>query len=119
MPIHRPSANVLRGSFVLALVIIFILAMIPMAVVPEVVSFRDKLHHTAAFAVLMLLGRGGWPARTAALVAGLIGYGVLIEVCQHTLTTNRVGEFRDVVADGLGVAIGWLLGRSSALRWQC
>ena len=70
----------------------------------------------SAFAVLMLLGRGGWPARTAALVAGLIGYGVLIEVCQHTLTTNRVGEFRDVVADGLGVAIGWLLGRSAALQ---
>lgn len=119
MPIRRPSASVLRGCFVLALIIIFILAMIPMAVVPEVVSFQDKLHHTAAFAVLMLLGRGGWPARTTALVVGLIGYGVLIEVCQHLLTANRVGEFRDVVADSLGVAIGWLLGRSSALRWQC
>ncbi|HQX07072.1 MAG TPA: hypothetical protein PKZ19_09785 [Zoogloea sp.] len=116
MPTRLLSAPVLRGCFVLALVLIFILAMIPMAVVPELVSFQDKLHHSAAFAVLMLLGRGGWPARTAALVAGLIGYGVLIEVCQHTLTTNRVGEFRDVVADGLGVAIGWLLGRSAALQ---
>ena len=116
MPTRLLSAPVRRGCFVLALVLIFIVAMIPMAVVPELVSFQDKLHHSAAFAVLMLLGRGGWPARTAALVAGLIGYGVLIEVCQHTLTTNRVGEFRDVVADGLGVAIGWLLCRSAALQ---
>lgn len=116
MPTHLLSAPVLRGSFVLALAVIFILAMIPLAVVPEIVSNQDKLHHSAAFAVLMLLGRGGWPARTAALAIGLIGYGVLIEVCQHTLTTNRVGEFRDVVADSLGVAIGWLLGRSAALQ---
>jgi hypothetical protein len=61
MPIRRPSASVLRGCFVLALVIIFILAMIPMAVVPEVVSFQDKLHHTAAFAVLMLLAEAAGP----------------------------------------------------------
>ena len=96
----------MRGSFVLAVAAIFVLAMIPVAVVPEVVSFQDKLHHTAAFAVLMLLGRGGWPARTATLIVGLIGYGVLIEVCQHRFTTNRVGDPWDWLADSVGVFIG-------------
>ncbi|WP_347249198.1 VanZ family protein [Zoogloea sp.] len=113
MPLPAPFSLpvLMRGSFVLAVAAIFVLAMIPVAVVPEVVSFQDKLHHTAAFAVLMLLGRGGWPARTATLIVGLIGYGVLIEVCQHFFTLNRVGEFQDVLADSLGVACGWLLSR--------
>lgn len=111
----RPSQPIIRALFVLALVVIFIMAMIPMAVVPQVVDFQDKLHHSAAFAVLMLLGWAGWPARINAVAAGLLGYGILIEICQHTLTTNRFGEPMDVVADVLGIviarAIVWRLGR--------
>jgi hypothetical protein len=38
---------------------------------------------------------------------------VLIEVCQATLTANRVGEPMDVIADALGIVVarvivGWL-----------
>lgn len=105
------SAPLLRTAFGLALAVIFVLAMIPVAVVPEVVSNQDKLHHSAAFATLMLLGRGGWPTRLGLVALGLLGYGVLIELCQHTFTTNRVGELRDVIADGLGIALGWLVAR--------
>ena len=53
MPFRLPPP-VIRTLFILALVVIFILAMIPMAVVPQVVDFQDKLHHSAAFAVLTL-----------------------------------------------------------------
>ena len=108
-----PSRPLLRSAFVLALIVIFVLAMIPMAVVPEVVSFQDKLHHTAAFAVLMLLGQAGWPARPGRLATGLLLYGILIELCQHFLTTNRVGEVQDVLADMLGVLAAWLLAMRS------
>ncbi len=112
----RPSCQFLQGLFSVALVVIFVLALIPVAVVPVVVSFQDKLHHSAAFAVLMLLGVAGWPGRHARLAAGLLVYGVAIEVCQHTLTAHRVGEVQDVVADGLGIALGWLLARRTGGR---
>jgi len=112
MPL-RLSPRLVRPLFILALVVIFVLAMIPMAVVPEVVSFQDKLHHSAAFAVLALLGWAGWPRQIGAVAGGLLGYGVLIEVCQATLTANRVGEPMDVIADALGIVVarvivGWL-----------
>ncbi len=107
----RISRQLLQCVFSVALVVVFVLAMIPVAVVPVVVSFQDKLHHSAAFAVLMLLGVAGWPGRHARLATGLLVYGVAIEVCQHTFTAHRVGEVQDVVADGLGIAIGWLLAR--------
>ncbi|MBL8454183.1 MAG: VanZ family protein [Zoogloea sp.] len=107
----RLPAALLRAAFGLALVVIFVLAMIPVAVVPELMSNQDKLHHSAAFATLMLLGRGGWPARLGLVALGLLGYGILIELCQHAFTTNRVGELRDVIADSLGIALGWLLAR--------
>ncbi len=109
MPFRLPPP-VIRTLFILALIAIFILAMIPMAVVPQVVDFQDKLHHSAAFAVLMLLGWAGWPARINAVAGGLLGYGILIEICQHTLTTNRFGEPMDVVADVLGIVIArWII----------
>ena len=109
MPFRLPPP-VIRSLFALALIAIFILAMIPMAVVPEVVDFQDKLHHSAAFAVLTLLGWAGWPARINAVAGGLLGYGILIEICQHTLTTNRFGEPMDVVADVLGIVIArWII----------
>lgn len=112
----RISRQLLQCVFSVALVVVFVLAMIPVAVVPVVVSFQDKLHHSAAFAVLMLLGVAGWPGRHARLATGLLVYGVAIEVCQHTFTAHRVGEVQDVVADGLGIAIGWLLARRMGRR---
>lgn len=99
-----------RGGFVAALVVVFILAMIPLSAVPMVVSFQDKIEHALAFAALMLIGWTGWPTRSGRIAAGLLAYGVLIELCQHTLTTNRVGDPWDVVADAVGIVIGgWVL----------
>lgn len=112
----RLSSFFLRSAFIVALVLIFVLAMIPQPVVPMVVDFQDKVEHCAAFAVLMLMGRAGWPTRAIRLGIGLIGYGVLIEVAQHTLTTNRIGDPLDVLADSVGVAIGLLLVRQVAIR---
>lgn len=105
----RPSPALIRTTFAITLVVIFILAMIPMVVVPEVVAWQDKVHHTAAFAVLMLLGTAGWPGRNMRVAGGLLAYGILIEVCQYAFTINRVAEAADVVADSLGILLGWLV----------
>lgn len=105
----RPSLTLIRSIFAITLVVIFVLAMIPMAVVPEVVAWQDKLHHTAAFAVLMLLGIASWPGRNKSVAIGLLAYGVMIELCQYAFTVNRVAETADVVADSFGILAGWFV----------
>ncbi len=110
------SSPLVRGGFVTALIGVFILAMIPLSAVPTVVSYQDKVEHAVAFAGLMLIGWAGWPQCTKPVAAGLMAYGVLIELCQHTLTTNRVGDPWDVVADTAGIFIGAWLIRARAAR---
>ncbi len=68
----------------------------------------DKLNHAAAFAVL---GAVGWLAQPPGrwrgwrALAGLLAYGAFIEVVQ-TLIPERSGEWRDLLADGIGLALG-------------
>lgn len=101
------SSPLARSAFAITLTVVFVLAMIPLSAVPVVVSFQDKLEHAIAFAVLMFMGWTGWPARTRRVAAGLLAYGLLIEFCQHTLTLNRVGDPLDVLADTVGIFVGW------------
>jgi VanZ family protein len=68
----------------------------------------DKLNHLAAFAtlaVVAMLGRSGSYGRVG---AALLAYGALIEVLQ-SYTPTRSGEWADLLADGLGIALGMLL----------
>ncbi|MNJ74215.1 VanZ like family protein [compost metagenome] len=45
--------------------------------------------------------------RRLMITAGLLGYGVLIELLQG-LTGYRFAEWADLLADGLGIALGVL-----------
>ena len=77
--------------------------------IPEVFDWWDKLQHSLAFGVLTILGLLAY-ARTSSGVFRVIIllsiYGALIEVLQ-ALSGWRYGEFRDWLADELGVAIAW------------
>ena len=75
----------------------------------------DKANHVLAFATMALWGAAGWPAHLARVLAGLLGYGVLIEVLQ-AFTPTRSGDLRDVVADVVGLALAG--GIVQALRWR-
>ena len=94
-----------RVGLIVALVAIFVLAVIPQQEVPAS-SGWDKLDHWLAFFTLSLLadrataGRWYW-ARTMPL---LIAYGIGIEVAQY-FTPDRHSEVLDVVADSIGVFI--------------
>lgn len=116
MPLMLNAMPFARSLFALALIAIFILAMIPLPEAITVFSFQDKVEHTGAFVVLMLLGGKGWPARLAALFCGLVAYGLAIEVCQHVFTTNRVGDPWDLLADAVGAAAGYGLLRTNLGR---
>jgi len=69
----------------------------------------DKGNHLLAFSVLAFLYRQGFPGRPMLGLLGLLLYGVLIEALQ-SLTDYRVAEYRDLLADLLGIALGSLIG---------
>lgn len=73
----------------------------------------DKTNHLLAFTVLAWLGCESFPQRTPSLLFGLLAYGALIEILQ-SFTPYRIAEWHDLLADGLGLLLGWL-----AVRLQC
>lgn len=98
-----------RGAFWLCLLIVLALALLPPApYLPT--TLWDKANHVLAFAVLALLGCGSYRDRTAAVLLGLLAYGGAIELLQ-ALTPYRTGEAMDLVANAVGVLLGWPLGR--------
>ena len=69
----------------------------------------DKAQHALAFAVLTLTGSLAYANKTKAVYIGLILYGVIIEVMQNVLTSTRFSGVSDVLADGVGMAIGFVI----------
>ena len=70
----------------------------------------DKLGHFAAYGLVTL-----WFAQCytglrqrVALAVGMVALGIALEYVQRA-TGYRSFEIADMVADGVGVAIGWLL----------
>ena len=84
------------------------------------VTLWDKAEHALAWFVLTATGLVLSPRRPRAIVAFALFMGVLVEVLQGTMGLGRDADWRDVVADslGIGAALGlYLLGlRLSRLR---
>ena len=95
-----------RWAFALCLAVVMFLALAP-ADFPSPSTGWDKVNHAFAFAVLAVLGCASYaPARPVLL--GLLAYGGLIEVLQGA-TDYRSAEWLDLMADCVGLAIGWAL----------
>ena len=77
----------------------------------------DKWTHTLTFAVLSLWFAGQY--KTAAywrIAAGLLGFGVLIEVCQRAVG-YRSAEWMDIGADVVGIFAGLTIALLGAGGW--
>lgn len=68
----------------------------------------DKLQHLLGYAVLAATAVQVFATRRALLIAGigLVVMGVLVEVAQGTLTTTRLMDANDALANTLGVLMG-------------
>ena len=104
-----------RLAFGLCMLAVLVLAFMPTDVsIPS--TGWDKSNHLLAFSVMALLGCCAYPGRTMAVLAGLLAYGVLIEVLQ-SFTPERSADWYDLVADAVGLALGWGAGRlAQAMR---
>jgi len=94
-----------RLAFGICVVVVLVLALMPKDMVMPSTGW-DKSNHLLAFFVLALLGLHAYPGRAMAVLAGLLTYGVLIEVLQ-SFTPNRSADWQDVVADSVGLVLGW------------
>ena len=96
-----------------ALVVVTVLSLLPAS--PDAPSTGwDKTDHLLGFGLLAILACQSWPQRHVAALAGLLVYGGLIEVLQ-SFTGYRFAEWSDLLADALGLLLGWSLLQSARL----
>lgn len=106
--LSRHTRTVWLVSTLAIAVLIAVLTLTPTPHMPRGDYHWDKLAHMVAFLVLVLPTAALWP-RVAAWIGVLaVVYGGAIEVIQPF--TGRSAEFADLLADGIGVALGIILG---------
>ena len=102
-----------RWAFAVCLVVVLVAALMPPQIIGPPMGW-DKMNHAMTFAMLAMLGCSAYPERKVQVLLGLLAYGVLIELLQ-SLTDYRTAEALDVVADGVGLLVGWTFTR---LLWR-
>ncbi|MBS9765965.1 MAG: VanZ family protein [Flavobacteriaceae bacterium] len=84
--------------------------------IPASVSISDKLMHGSAYALLVF----SWLCTKSVFLYNrenrfvlleLFLLGIVIEILQGTLTENRHSEWLDVVANSIGIIVGYLVFR--------
>lgn len=101
-------------AFVICALVVLVLALLP-SPPPGLTTGWDKSNHLLAFAVLAWLGCKAFPQRVAVALLGLLAYGALIEILQ-SFTPTRSAEWLDLLADSLGILVGWGVAWLKGLR---
>lgn len=115
LPLRYPLAWLFGGLFVM--VVVLGLALAPVNRVTAAWLLSDKLTHALAFSALMVWFCGVFRLPFTPVVAvGLLAFGGLIEFLQGMLP-YRSAEFRDLLADGVGIAVGWVLALIGLRFW--
>ena len=83
-------------------------SMLPALLLPDLPPGSDKLEHLLGYAILAAAAAQVFATRAALLRAGLglIALGVGIEIMQGAMTTSRLMDAWDAVANTLGVLLG-------------
>ena len=103
--------------FWLAFAAISVIALLPGPAAPPRLLGTDKIEHAAAFAVLGLLAAFGWRGLPLWFIAlGLVAHGTLIELIQGSPILQRTASVADLVADAVGIALGFGLVALLGLR---
>ena len=110
----RISRTLLRWLAITWTIIMLIGCLTPHDQIPsELNTWNDKSLHVLIFAPFTLLWMLTGLRTGYALAAGLL-FGLLIEVLQYALPINRSADWKDLVADCVGAAVGAGL----AIAWQ-
>ncbi|MDL5367165.1 VanZ family protein [Xanthomonas sp. NCPPB 2654] len=99
------------GLWLLAIAAVIAVCLGPPPQIPELPSGSDKIEHFLAY-FLLAWGAVQLFARPRALLLaalGLVALGIGIEFAQGALTTDRLADPRDALANSVGVAAGMAL----------
>ena len=105
---HRLPRPLRLAIYALATAVLLYLCLAPAETLPEP-GLGDKWEHTAAWFILAGLGLALSPRRPRAIAAFSLGLALLVEALQATMGFGRHGDWRDLVADSLGVAAAFAL----------
>lgn len=99
------------GLWLAGWILCIVLSLVPPPDLPGPAG-SDKLGHFLAYFTLTAWAVGIFRTRRAHLLSALalVGLGIAMEIAQASLTSVRLGDVRDAVANTLGVAVGLLLG---------
>ena len=110
-PFRRPWLWL--GLWGLAVLVVVVASLAPPPPV-ELPRHGDKVEHLVAYALLaagaVQVFRHGAPLGLAG--AGLVLLGIALEFAQGALTTNRMADPADAMANAAGVALGLLTARA-------
>jgi hypothetical protein len=109
------------GLYALAVAILLWLTLAPQKALPPEPGWGDKWDHALAWTVLVLSGLVLAPRRPYALAVFALALGALVEVLQGAMGFGRDSDWRDLVADAVGVALAfavagiarWIMARST------
>ncbi|MGJ7578968.1 VanZ family protein [Variovorax sp. RHLX14] len=101
---RNPKLTLWRLALAICMAAITVLSLLPLSQ-PLPSTGWDKSNHMLGFSALAFLSHWAWPGRTVKALVVLLVYGCLIEVLQ-SFTPDRSADLADVVADGVGLAIG-------------
>lgn len=88
--------------------------LMPSKDIPQSFIFWDKAQHALAFLLLMLTGGLAYLNKSTWVFVGLIFYGASIELMQKYFTSTRSGDIFDLIADTVGIILGWLIFKIAA-----
>ena len=107
-PFHRP--RLWLGLWLFAIVCVVVLSLVNLSGLPPVPEGGDKVEHFLAYALLSASAVQLFARRGACLFIALllVVLGVGLEFAQGALTTTRMADPRDALANTLGVVVGLL-----------
>lgn len=104
-------------AFGIAVATLLWLSLAPSEDLPSGITFWDKAEHALAYLVLTLTGFLLFPRHPRLVMAVAIVLGAGVEILQSLMGFGRQGDWRDMVANTLGVAVAtgcWMIVR----RWR-
>lgn len=107
---HVRFAWAFTGTLCVALVWAFLT---PVAELPRFPTISDYFWHIGLFAILVIPLGTTLPAQRIWLVIFALAFGTLLEILQPYF--GRGFEVHDLIANALGVALGWFV--STKLAW--
>jgi VanZ family protein len=85
--------------------VVLFLCLTPSAAIPGSGLIWDKAAHALTWALLAVIGFILGPKRPVAIVVFCLCLGAAIEVAQSAMGLGRQGDWRDLLADCIGVTI--------------